>query len=121
MLGWTPVGVLGPASDVAPSGLVLVICVVLNYEAELGMRRLFGILVVVGCLVAVLGLSGSGSGPAVASAAAPAQRIGMRILLITDGTDTNFADATCVANPGICNAGIAYQDWENTLQREGVP
>ena len=27
----------------------------------------------------------------------------MRILLITDGTDTNFADATCVANPGICN------------------
>ena len=85
------------------------------------MRRLFGILVVVGCLVAVLGLSGSGSGPAVASAAAPAQRIGMRILLITDGTDTNFADATCVANPGICNAGIAYQDWANTLQREGVP
>ena len=45
----------------------------------------------------------------------------MRILLITDGTDTNFADATCVANPGICNAGIAYQDWANTLQREGVP
>ncbi len=45
----------------------------------------------------------------------------MRILLITDGTDTNFADPTCVANPGICNAGIAYQDWANTLQREGVP
>jgi hypothetical protein len=71
--------------------------------------------------VALLGLSGSGSGAAVASAAAPAQRIGMRILLITDGTDTNFADATCVANPGICNAGIAYQDWANTLNREGVP
>ena len=54
------------------------------------MRRLFGVLVVLGCLVALLGLSGSGSGPAVASAAAPAQRIGMRILLITDGTDTNL-------------------------------
>ena len=45
----------------------------------------------------------------------------MRILVITDGTETNFADTTCVANPGICNAGIAYQDWANTLQREGVP
>jgi len=45
----------------------------------------------------------------------------MRVLVITDGTDTNFADPTCTANPAICNAGIAYQDWANTLRREGVP
>ncbi|HUA44484.1 MAG TPA: hypothetical protein VMA77_04610 [Solirubrobacteraceae bacterium] len=45
----------------------------------------------------------------------------MRILVITDGTDTNFADPTCVANPASCDAGVAYQDWVNTLQREGVP
>jgi hypothetical protein len=72
-------------------------------------------------LLAVLGLLGSESGGTVASAAAPAQHIGMRILLITDGTDTNFSDPTCIANPAVCNAGIAYQDWANTLQREGVP
>jgi hypothetical protein len=63
--------------------------------------------------LAIVALPASGSGAAVASAAAPAQRIGMRILLITDGTDCTDANAT--------PSGIAYCDWVNTLAREGVP
>jgi hypothetical protein len=42
-----------------------------------------------------------------ASAATTAQQIGMKVLLITDSANAN--------------ATIAYGDWENTLQREGVP
>jgi hypothetical protein len=84
-------------------------------------RHRFAAVALLGGLVATVGLVGSASSGGVASAAAPAQRIGMRVLVITDGTDTNFSDPTCVANPAVCNAGIAYQDWANTLQREGVP
>jgi len=45
----------------------------------------------------------------------------MKILLITSSTDTNTGDASCTATPTRCSAGIAYWDWVNTLQREGVP
>jgi hypothetical protein len=77
------------------------------------MKRLFGLLVaslviVVGML-AVVGIPSifAGSGAAVASAAAPAQQIGMKVLLITDSANLN--------------AATPYGDWVNTLQREGVP
>jgi hypothetical protein len=49
-----------------------------------------------------------GSGASQASAATTAQQIGMKVLLITDSTDDTTA------------SGIAYADWVNTLQREGV-
>jgi hypothetical protein len=79
------------------------------------MRRLFGLLAascaVLAALLAAFGIPGTGgsTGPAVASAASPAQQIGMRVLLITTANDTTSA------------AGIAYNDWVNTLTREGVP
>jgi hypothetical protein len=59
-------------------------------------------------IIAVNGVVG-GSGGAVASAATPAQQIGMRVLVVTDSNDSSTA------------SGIAYDDWVNTLQREGVP
>jgi hypothetical protein len=77
------------------------------------MKRLFGLLIAsLAIVVGVLGVFGmppvfAGSGAAVASAAAPAQQIGMKILLITDSANAN--------------AAISYGDWVNTLQREGVP
>jgi hypothetical protein len=82
---------------------------------EMDMRRLFGLLAALcAALVALLatfGIPGVGgsSDPAVASAASPAQQIGMKVLLITTANDTASA------------AGIAYNDWVNTLNREGVP
>ncbi len=77
------------------------------------MKRLFGLLV--GSLVVVAGLLATfgmpsifgGSSATVASAAPTPQQIGMRVLLITDSANAN--------------AAISYGDWENTLQREGVP
>ncbi|MGH2886578.1 MAG: hypothetical protein ACRDPA_28440, partial [Solirubrobacteraceae bacterium] len=44
----------------------------------------------------------------------------MKVLLITATTDTDTSDASCTANPTLCSAGIAYWDWVNTLNREGV-
>src|ERR1700761_2720516 len=79
------------------------------------MRRLLGLLAascaVLAALLAALGIPGvsGSSGPAVASAAAPAQQIGMKVLLITTPNDTSSA------------GGIAYNDWVTTLNREGVP
>ncbi len=74
------------------------------------MKRLFGLLVA--SLVVVVGMLAAfgipsifaGSGGAVASAASNTQQIGMKVLLITDNTNE-----------------ASYQDWENTLDREGVP
>jgi hypothetical protein len=78
------------------------------------MRRFLGLLPLSGAavlatlaLVGLLGLPGGSSSPA--AAASPAQQIGMRVLLITDSSSNTTA------------SGIAYQDWVNTLQREGVP
>ncbi|MGO9882270.1 MAG: hypothetical protein ACLPV4_04555, partial [Solirubrobacteraceae bacterium] len=77
------------------------------------MKRLFGLLIAsLAIVVGVVGVTGippvfAGSGAAVASAAAPAQQIGMKVLLITDSANANSA--------------ISYGDWVNTLQREGVP
>ncbi|HEY4277827.1 MAG TPA: hypothetical protein VGM91_06385 [Conexibacter sp.] len=55
-----------------------------------------------------LGLPSHGS-RSVASAAGTTQRIGMKVLLVTDSTDPSTA------------SGIAYADWASTLKREGVP
>jgi hypothetical protein len=49
----------------------------------------------------------TGASSSSASAATSAQQIGMKVLLITDSANAN--------------AAIAYGDWQNTLQREGVP
>ncbi len=59
------------------------------------MRRLAALLALV-----ALGITGE----TVATAAAPTQRIGMKVLLITDTTGE-----------------ASYQDWQSTLTREGVP
>ncbi len=74
------------------------------------MRRVFGLptatfAAIVGLLAAV-GIPSINSA-AVASAASAAQQIGMKVLVITDSSNAN--------------AGIAYGDWVNTLQREGLP
>jgi hypothetical protein len=88
---------------------------------------------IVGCVAAsialaagLLGVVGApwsgGDGPAVAGAATTAQSIGMKVLVITDdSTDTATATTPCTAAATLCDAGIAYGDWANTLQREGVP
>src|SRR6201996_2584947 len=79
------------------------------------MRRLLGLLAascaVLAAFLASCGVPGVGgsSGAAEASAAGTAQQIGMKVLLITSSTD------------GTTAAGIAYDDWVNTLNREGVP
>jgi hypothetical protein len=69
-----------------------------------------GLILVAGCL-AITAIPSLAGGPAAgqASAATTAQQIGMKVLLITDSTDDTTA------------SGIAYADWVNTLQREGVP
>ncbi len=74
------------------------------------MRRSFGMVasavLVVGLMVLV-GLpliSGPAAPPNASAAAPPVQQIGMKVLLITDTTSE-----------------VSYQDWENTLRREGVP
>jgi hypothetical protein len=66
---------------------------------------------VVAVLLACLGTGRlAGGGRSTASAAAPAQQIGMKVLLITDNnTDPSNA------------SDVAYGDWVNTLTREGVP
>jgi hypothetical protein len=63
-------------------------------------------LAIFGGLFAFVGIPslGGGSKAGVAAAATPAQQIGMKVLLITDNT----------TEP-------SFTDWENTLQREGVP
>jgi hypothetical protein len=75
------------------------------------MRRVFGlpaaILASIAGVFAAVGIPSINSGAAVASAASSAQQIGMKILVITDSSNAN--------------AAIAYGDWVNTLQREGVP
>ena len=90
------------------------------------MKRFLGLPWAAVVLIAVfVGLFGAtqllGAGASPASAAATQQQIGMKILLITDSTDTDTADTTCTATPVLCAAGIAYGDWVNTLTREGVP
>ena len=71
------------------------------------MRRLFrpliAALAAVAGLFAIMTVTGvfGGSGAAVASAATPAQQIGMKVLLITDSNDPSTA------------GGIAYNDWVN--------
>jgi len=76
------------------------------------MKRFLGLpwaMVVV--IAALLALTFGGTrvigGPSPASAASVSQQIGMKVLLITDSANSN--------------AAIAYGDWQNTLQREGVP
>jgi hypothetical protein len=79
------------------------------------MRRIvglaFAVLAAALALLVLVGLpgGGSGSGAGVATAATQPQQIGMKVLLITSSTDGTTAD------------GAAYADWENTLNREGVP
>jgi len=75
------------------------------------MKRFLGLpwamVVVVAALLALFGVTRLSEGASTASAASVSQQIGMKVLLITDSANTN--------------AAIAYGDWENTLQREGVP
>jgi hypothetical protein len=82
------------------------------------MKRFLGLpwaMVVV--IAALLALTFGGTrvigGPSPASAAAVSQQIGMKVLLITDGTDCTDSSETA--------SGIVYCDWVNTLTREGVP
>ena len=70
------------------------------------MQRAAAVLAMGACALAALLIVASvdGSTGSIAAAAAPAQQIGMKVLLITD------------------TAGeVSYQDWQNTLEREGVP
>jgi hypothetical protein len=75
------------------------------------MKRFLGLpwamVVVVVALLALFGVTRLFGGASPASAASVSQQIGMKVLLITDSANSN--------------AAIAYGDWENTLQREGVP
>ena len=75
------------------------------------MKRFLGLpwamVVVVAALLALFGVTRLFEGASPASAASVSQQIGMKILLITDSANSN--------------ATIASGDWENTLQREGVP
>ena len=75
------------------------------------MKRFLGspwaMVVVVAALLAVFGVTRLSGGASTASAASVSQQIGMKVLLITDSANGN--------------ATIANGDWENTLQREGVP
>jgi hypothetical protein len=77
----------------------------------LRMKRFLGLpwamVVVVVALLALFGVTRLFGGASPASAASVSQQIGMKVLLITDSANSN--------------AAIAYGDWENTLQREGVP
>ena len=75
------------------------------------LRPLIAALAAVAGLFAIMATTGAfgGSDGGVASAASPAQQIGMRVLLITDSNSDSTA------------SGIAYNDWVNTLKREGVP
>ena len=70
------------------------------------MRRAAAVMATGACVLAALLIAATveGSAGSIAAAAAPAQQIGMKVLLITD-------------TPG----EVSYQDWENTLEREGVP
>jgi hypothetical protein len=78
------------------------------------MRRTIGLIIaglmLVAGFLAITGIPSiaGGSGASQASAATTAQKIGMKVLLITDTTDDTTA------------SGIAYADWVNTLKREGV-
>ena len=75
------------------------------------MKRFLGLpwamVIVVAALLALFGVTRLFGGASSASAASVSQQIGMKVLLITDSANSN--------------AAIAYGDWENTLQREGVP
>ena len=75
------------------------------------LRPLIAALAAVAGLFAIMATTGAfgGSDGGVASAASPAQQIGMRVLMITTSTDASTGD------------GAAYADWSNTLNREGVP
>ncbi len=73
------------------------------------MKRFLGLpwaaVAVVAVFLALFGVTQSfGAGASPASAASVSQQIGMKVLLITDNTNEP-----------------SYQDWENTLKREGVP
>ena len=78
------------------------------------MRRTIGLIIaglmLVAGFLAITGIPSIAGGAAAnqASAATTAQRIGMKVLLITDSTGDSTA------------SGIAYGDWVNTLKREGV-
>jgi len=75
------------------------------------MKRFLGLpwamVAVVVALLVLFGVTRLFGGASSASAASVSQQIGMKVLLITDSANSN--------------ATIAYGDWENTLQREGVP
>lgn len=75
------------------------------------MKRFLGLpwamVIVVAALLALFGVTRLFGGASPASAASVSQQIGMKVLLVTDSANSN--------------AAIAYGDWENTLQREGVP
>jgi hypothetical protein len=76
------------------------------------MKRFVGLgIALVAVIAAVLaGVTWTGgSSTSAASAASPQQQIGMKVLLITSSTDDTTGD------------GAAFVDWENTLNREGVP
>jgi hypothetical protein len=76
------------------------------------MKRFVGLgialVAVIAAVLAGVTLTG-GSSTSTAAAATSGQQIGMKVLLITSSTDGSTAD------------GAAYADWENTLNREGVP
>ena len=74
----------------------------------LGLRAAAVVAVLV--LLALFGLDRLSVGlRSAASAATPAQQIGMRVLLVSDSSDPSTP------------SGIAYGDWVNNLKREGVP
>ena len=81
------------------------------------MKRFLGLpwamVAVAAALLAVFGVPQLGGGPSSAAAASTSQQIGMKVLLITDGTDCTDSNTTA--------SGIVYCDWVNTLTREGVP
>ncbi len=84
------------------------------------LRPLIAALAAVAGLFAVMATTGAfgGSDGGVASAASPAQQIGMKVVLITAYTDP---DCTPGHDPVGCGTAIAYGNWQNTLKREGVP
>jgi hypothetical protein len=75
------------------------------------MKRFLGLrwamAAVVAALLVLFGVTRLFGGASPASAASVSQQIGMKVLLITDSANSN--------------AAVAYGDWENTFEREGVP
>jgi hypothetical protein len=78
----------------------------LNRQPRRGLRWALALVAIACAFVsgALAVLSGAAGGVGAAAAAAPAQQIGMKVLLVTDTASE-----------------VSYIDWQNTLRREGVP